>query len=63
MFSSGQLLFAVFFVVAFVLLMIFSYRRDFKSHKIHYKGSLKILMVFVLTVLALFIIKFLTQRP
>ncbi|NBS18836.1 MAG: hypothetical protein EBS74_03490 [Flavobacteriia bacterium] len=63
MFSSGQLLFAVFFVVAFVLLMIFSYRRDSKSHKIHYKGSLKILMVFVLTVLALFIIKFLTQRP
>jgi O-antigen/teichoic acid export membrane protein len=63
MFSQGQLLFAVFFVIAFVTLMFFSYRKDSKSHKLHYKGSLKILIVFLLTIGILFLIKSLTQHP
>ena len=62
MFSLGQLLFAVFFVITFTTLMIFSYRKDSKNHKIHYKGSLKIFLTFVVIIGILFLIKFLTQN-
>ena len=63
MFSQGQLLFDLFFVIAFVALMIFSYRKEKKNHKVHYKGSIKILIAFVLTIGILFLIKFFTQKP
>ena len=62
MFSLGQLLFAVFFVITFTTLMIFSYRKDSKNHKIYYKGSLKIFLVFIVIIGILFLIKFLTQN-
>lgn len=39
MFSSGQLVFAGFFVIAFIAMMIWSYRKDLKSHKMHYKNA------------------------
>jgi len=39
MFSRGQLIFAGFFIVAFIALMIWSYRKDIKIHKIHYQSS------------------------
>ena len=62
MFSQGQLLFAVFFVTTFIILMIFSYRKDSKNHKLHYKGSHKIFLAFVLIIGILFLIKFFTQN-
>lgn len=37
MFSTGQQLFAIFFIIAFALLMIWSYRKDLKLHKKYYK--------------------------
>ncbi len=63
MFSQGQLLFAVFFIIAFGTLIIFSYKKDSKNHKLYYKGSVKIFITFVLTIGILFLIKFLTQNP
>jgi hypothetical membrane protein len=56
MFSSGQLVFAGFFVVAFVAMMIWSYRKDLESHKIHYKnvgykvGIVCVVVIFVFIV-------------
>ncbi|MDB4066460.1 hypothetical protein N9525_00805 [Flavobacteriaceae bacterium] len=61
MFSNGQLLFAVFFVIAFTWIIIFTYRKDFKGHQIHYKGSFKILLTFLLAIAVLFVIKYYTQ--
>ncbi|MDA9351659.1 hypothetical protein N8151_01235 [Flavobacteriaceae bacterium] len=61
MFSNGQLLFAVFFVIAFTGIIIFTYRKDFKGHQIHYKGSFKILLTFLLAIAVLFVIKYYTQ--
>jgi len=63
MFSKGQFLFALFFVIAFVALIIFAYRKDSKNHKVHYQGSIKIFIAFILTIGILFLIKFLTQNP
>jgi len=39
MFSTGQLYFAVFFIITFVAAMIWSYRKDLQRHKIHYKNT------------------------
>ena len=63
MFSKGQFLFALFFVIAFVALIIFAYRKDSTNHKVHYQGSIKIFIAFILTIGILFLIKFLTQNP
>ncbi len=57
MFSTGQLIFAGFFVVAFVAVMIFSYRKDKKLHKKYYKGSFYVLIGFLLFIALLFFIK------
>jgi hypothetical protein len=57
MFSQGQLLFAAFFVVIFIIAMIYSYRKDFKLHRKFYKGSYIILLGFFAFIGFLFFIK------
>jgi hypothetical protein len=37
MFSRGQLIFAAIFAFSFIILMVFSYRKDVKLHKLYYK--------------------------
>jgi len=39
MFSKGQLIFAALFVIAFAILMFWSYRKDLKIHKKYYKNT------------------------
>lgn len=58
MFSKGQLIFALFFIIAFVVASIFAYRGDKNLHKLFYKGSYKILVAFIVFILLLFIIKY-----
>jgi hypothetical protein len=61
MFSQGQLMFAAFFVIAFILLMFWSYRKDTKLHQIHYKngafkaGLVCVIVIFVFVVLRILI--------
>ncbi|MCL9805422.1 hypothetical protein NAT51_07805 [Flavobacterium amniphilum] len=57
MFSKGQLLFALIFAVSFIAVMVFSYRKDLKLHKQYYKGSIWILLAFLLFIGLLFVIK------
>ncbi|PHS08114.1 MAG: hypothetical protein COA88_07410 [Kordia sp.] len=44
MFTTGQLIFAALFSLVFVGVMIWSYRKDFKLHQKHYKGSYWVLV-------------------
>lgn len=53
MFSKGQLIFAVLFVIAFTILMIWSYRKDIKIHKKYYKNSF-IVIIAVFLIIAIF---------
>ena len=53
MFTTGQLVFAILFFVAFIGIMIYSYRGDKKLHKKQYKGSLWILVGFIAFILFL----------
>ncbi|MCG9791107.1 hypothetical protein [Flavobacterium algicola] len=62
MFSSGQLVFAVCFFVAFVIAAIYSYRKDLALHKIYYKGNYKVLIGFLTFIGLLFVIKVYFKR-
>jgi len=55
MFSKGQLMFALFFVIAFTILMIWSYRKDIKIHKKQYKNTFLVLIAIflIITIFAL----------
>ena len=57
MFSTGQLIFALLFFCAFVIIIFFSYQKDKKLHKKYYKGSFWILIGFIVFVLLLVAIK------
>lgn len=57
MFTTGQLVFAALFFIVFVIIMIYSYRGDKKLHKKYYKGSLWILVGFIVFILFLLFIK------
>lgn len=57
MFSTKQLIFAACFFIAFVIFMVFSYRKDIGTHRKHYKGSVWIVVFFVVFILFLFGLK------
>jgi hypothetical membrane protein len=57
MFSTGQLIFVIFFVLVFSGILILSYRKDKKLHNRYYKGSIWILLGFIAFVILLFLLK------
>ena len=62
MFSSGQLYFAAFFLVSFIIVMLLAYKKDLKLHKIYYRGSGWILVIFLIFIGILFLIKTLLKE-
>lgn len=58
MFTQGQWIVTILFVIAFTALMVYSYRKDKVLHKKHYKGSSWILVGLIVFILLLFVIKF-----
>nr|WP_318344576.1 hypothetical protein [Muricauda sp. D6] len=57
MFSTGQLIFAAFFFIAFVIIITLSYKKDKKLHKKNYRGVIQILVSFITFIIILFLIK------
>ena len=57
MFSSGQWTFVIFFIIAFVITLFFSYRTDKALHKKYYKGSIWVLVSFIAFVFLLVLFK------
>ncbi len=62
MFSTGQWIFAALFLISFIIIMIFSYRKDILIHQKFYKGSYKVLYAFILFIFMLFMIKIFMKR-
>jgi uncharacterized membrane protein len=58
MFSKGQLIFAVFFIIAFTIAMIWSYRKDIKIHKKHYKNTFLVIIAIFLIIAIFTLITF-----
>ena len=58
MFSTGQIYFAIFFIISFVIASVYVYRKDLKLHEMHYKGSVKwVFITFILFIGLLFVLK------
>lgn len=57
MFSSGQWTFVIFFIIAFVIILFFSYQKDKALHKKYYKGSIWVLVSFIAFVFLLVLFK------
>lgn len=62
MFTTGQLVFAVLFFIAFVITMVIMYRKDIMTHKKYYKGTYKILLGFLSFIAILFILKIFLKK-
>ena len=62
MFSTGQIIFAALFVVAFAFLVIVSYKKDRKLHLKNYQGVKWVAIIFVIFILILFSIKYFLKK-
>lgn len=62
MFSTGQWIFAALFLITFVIIMVYSYRKDIVIHRKFYKGSYKVLIGFFIFIALLFVIKVFLKR-
>ncbi|CAL2074958.1 hypothetical protein [Tenacibaculum sp. 190524A02b] len=63
MFTTGRIIFASLFVVVFVGAMVFSYRKDAKNNKKYYQnGALFTAIGIVVTILLLFLFKYITKH-
>lgn len=58
MFSTGQIVFAILFALAFIIIIVFAYRKDLKLHQKNYKGVKWVGIFFVIFLFTLFIIKY-----
>ena len=58
MFTTGQLVFAIIFLIGFIIAMVITYRKDAQLHKRNYKGSIYILVGFLLFIAFLVLLKF-----
>ena len=62
MFTTGQLIFAGLFIVAFIIAMIYAYGKDKELHNKFYKGNYKILLGFFGFIIILFLIKIFSKH-
>ena len=47
MFSLGQLVFAVLFIICFSIVLFIAYKKDAKLHKKYYRGSTWLLLALI----------------
>ncbi len=62
MFSTGQLIFTVFFVIVFTVALIITYKKDKSIHKKNYKGFGWVGLGFTVFVIILFLIKHMLNK-
>lgn len=54
MFTPGRIAFAIVFAVAFIILMVISYKKDAKNHEAYYKNAAKKVALYGTIVIVLF---------
>lgn len=55
--TTGHWIFAGVFMTAFIIYLIYSYRKDLKLHKVHYSGSMYVLAAIVIFLFLFYVIK------
>ena len=56
MFTTGRIVFAIFFIISFTILMIVAYGKDKKNHKAYYKNASKKVAFYGFIVIVLFVL-------
>lgn len=62
MFSKGQLIFAVLFLIAFIFFIVRAYKKDSNLHKRNFKGVGWIGLAFFTFIIILFVIKYILKN-
>lgn len=62
MFTAGRLIFSILFFLAFILALIYSYKKDKKVHLKNYKNSFWMLIGFILFVAILTFLKYIVKK-
>jgi len=58
MFTTGRIIFSLVFIIAFVAVMVLSYKKDASNNKIHYKnGAIQVAIILVVLILLLLLTK------
>jgi len=55
-FTTGRIIFIIFFVITFISLIVWSYRKDIKVHSRHYKNTGKKVIIYGGIIIAFFVI-------
>ncbi|MBC2839894.1 hypothetical protein [Robiginitalea sp. SC105] len=58
MFSTGQMVFALLFFIAFVAVLVVMYRRDRQWQRKQYKGTFTVLLLFAGFIILLLLLKY-----
>ena len=62
MFSKGQVIFAILFIIVFCFLIVRAYRKDKKFHRKNFKGVRWVALSFAAFVIILFVIKYVLKN-
>ncbi|PQJ79451.1 hypothetical protein BTO18_09835 [Polaribacter porphyrae] len=54
-FSTGRIIFMIFFVLVFGALIVWSYRKDIKNHERYYKNAGKKVLIYGSLIIAIFV--------
>jgi len=55
MFTTGRIIFAILFIIAFIVFMVFSYRKDAKNHAAYYKNAAKKVAIYGTLAIIIFV--------
>lgn len=61
-FSQGQIIFALCFIIGFSVLIYFSYKKDKKLHKKNYQGLWNVVIGFIVFFTLLILLKYLLKK-
>ena len=62
MFTKGQVIFAILFVIVFIVIIVRSYKKDRNFHHKNFKGVKWVGLTFATFVIILFIIKYFLKK-
>ena len=55
MFTKGRIIFAIIFIIAFVIFMVISYKKDSKNHEAYYKDAAKKVAIYGTIAIIIFV--------
>lgn len=56
MFTTGRLIFTILFIIAFILVLIYAYRKDLKINRRHFPQTYRVLLSIILITIVLFLV-------